>query len=116
MPIELDHESYMDKLFEWSQDYEDKDGTWSWEEDRDWGDEVWQSLLEPFLKGCGVKKWSEIRAEKFSSKRKSRSKHIYYSIEKIKKEAADRLIDIELDDFPKIFRFRLDGKKRFYGL
>lgn len=115
MPIELDHESYMDKFFEWSQDYEDKDGTWSWGDDRDWGDAVWKSLLEPFLNACEAKKWSHIRSEKYYNKKGGHYKYIYYTLDKIKQEAFDRLIELELDDYDRIFRFRIDRNKRLYG-
>ena len=115
MPIVLEHESYMDKFFEWSRDYEDKDGTWSWGEDRDWGDETRINTLEPFLRICEAKKWSEIRQERYYNKSGGHYKHIFYFIAQLEQEAIARLIELELDDYERIFRFRIDRKKRLYG-
>ena len=111
MPKEPDGESYTNKYMEWSRELEDKKGAWSWGVDRDWGKTVWENILEPFLKDYEKKKWSEITAEK--SGRKQR--HLYYTLDQIKKEAFDRLIKLKYDDRDEIFRFRVRKGKRLYG-
>lgn len=115
IPIEPPEGSVGELYMQWSRDKEDKDGSWSWGDQRNWGDTVWNELLLPFLSEYAKKKWKAILAEKWHNKKKTRNKHIYYNVRSIHEEARGRLIDLELDDQTRIFRFRLSGKKRLYG-
>lgn len=101
---------------EWSRDEADTDGHWSWGP-RSCLNEDWDALLHPFLLEYSKKTWFQIGAEKTKGRGGARvQKHIDYSVNSICKEARDRLIELEKDDVDRIFRFRLSGKKRFYGI
>lgn len=92
---------------------EDREGHWTWGEARDWTDDFWNKALGPFIIGYTSKTWGEIWAEKWGSKGKR--KHVSYPTSSICKEAQDRLIELKLDDFEQIFRFRMTGEERVYG-
>jgi len=92
---------------------EDRKGCWSWGEDRNWTNDYWNKTLGPFLAGYTAKTWAAIRAEKCGSEGKQ--KHVSYPVSSICKEARERLVELELDDFEHIFRFRMSGEGRVYG-
>jgi len=114
-------ESCGDKAMAWSLDKADREGTWSWGINRDWGQDIWNSNIEPFLRNCEHKLWKEIWQETyFSKKRGTKQKHVYYKLDQLNaknKEAYSRLEALELDDCGdgKIFRFRVMGAVRLYG-
>lgn len=95
----------------WANDLEDREGSWSWGVERDWGDELSASYIYPFLCGCQKSTWGQLESQKAGD----RHRHISYEIEQIVPEAQERLIDLELDDQDKIFRFRMTNKNRLYG-
>ncbi len=100
-------------LMTYATGHEDREGTWSWGENRDWGDEVWRDKLEPFLKLYHNQfTWPQIEGQKTNGKKK----HVSYPPGTIVKEARDRLIELKKDDLEEsIFRFRMSGKVRLYG-
>lgn len=93
--------------------HEDREGVWSWKEKRDWGDEVWQSKLKPFLDIYHNQlTWPQIEGQTANN----RKRHVSYPPGTIVKEARDRLIELEKDDLEEfIFRFRMSGRVRLYG-
>jgi len=95
-------------------DLEDREGFWSWGESRDWESLEWKEIIGPFLSGCKNKTWAEVEKESTGGK-KRHYKHRSYDTGLIINEAYARLGELKLDDMDKIFRFRLDGKKRLYG-
>lgn len=99
---------------QWSDHKKDVKGKWSWGIERNWGDETWSVLIEPFLKTCESKKWQELM-EEITGNRDSHKKHHYYDIDQICKEAQERILELEMDDNDRIFRFRLGNLKRLYG-
>lgn len=106
--------SFGQELMKLDRTIEDREGRWSWGEARDWTDEYWDKTLGPFLAEYTAKTWAAIGAEKYGSKGKKR--HVSYPVASICKEAQDRLRELKLDDFEHIFRFRMSGKGRVYGL
>jgi len=103
------------RYMRWTRELEDTGGNWSWGVPRGCGD-LWGAEIEPFLKQYEKKKWGEIDSERTGKGKRRRSKHCFYSYDKIIQEAFDRLVELELDDFAEqIFRFRLSGKKRIFG-
>ncbi|TGL61165.1 hypothetical protein [Leptospira sarikeiensis] len=94
----------------------DHEGEWTWGTHRNWekpGDSL--EIIKAFRQNYVNKLWKEIFAEKYNYKKGTRQKHIYYPINKLCKEARQRLTELENDDFEEIFRFRLMGKFRFFG-
>lgn len=105
-----------DRVMEWSRDEVDIEGSWSWGP-RSCLDDAWAELLHPFLVEYAKKTWFQIGAERTKGKRNTRvPKHLAYSIKSICDEAYARLVDLEKDDVDEVFRFRLSGKQRLYGI
>ncbi len=98
----------------------DKIGYWSWHECRDWSrSEKYNGIVEQFIQAYSGKTYAEISSEKQhkkNPKKSSSNKHIFYTKKQIQKEASDRLILLALDDFEEIFRFRLTGAFRIFGV
>lgn len=88
----------------WSGDLEDRDGRWSWGVDRDWRDELSQTYIYPFLRDCERDTWGRLE----SLKAGDNHRHMSYDVCQIRKEAQDRLVELELDDQEKLFRFQTD--------
>jgi hypothetical protein len=103
------------RLMEWSRENADVIGNWSWGP-RSCLDGDWDALLHPFLIEYAKKTWNQIYAEKTVVKGRQVQKHIGYAISSICNEAQKRLVELEMDDVDKVFRFRISGKKRFYGI
>ncbi|TGK11361.1 hypothetical protein EHO60_03335 [Leptospira fletcheri] len=99
------------------EDKVDHEGEWSWGVERNWNNNKQSSeIISNFKRNYINKYWKDIYSEKYNSQNKpSRRKHIHYSVKKICFEAQKRLLEIALDDFHEIFRFRLTGKFRLYG-
>ena len=113
MPKEHPKHSILDDYMEWSREMEDLKGKWSWGDERDWGNIVWNTIIEPHLRNYESKKWKEIISETFKNRRR---KHFPYKIKiDLIKEVYKRLIYLKFDDHEEIFRFNLSGKKRLYG-
>lgn len=96
---------------------EDRDGSWSWKIDRDWHKTPKKIEVETFLAEYDqVKTWRDVAEEKCAGKEEAvKKKHVFYPLSAIVKEAQDRIIDLKLDDYDEIFRFRLANKERLYG-
>jgi hypothetical protein len=103
-----------DQRMQWSHDQADTEGEWSWGARSCLGDD-WDGDVQPFLIEYAGKTWLEIYSERTGGNSR-RQKHIFYDIEQICEEAQYRLIELERDDVDCIFRFRLAGKKRLYGV
>lgn len=89
-------------------------GKWSWNIERDWKkDSRSLGIIQLFHRDYHEKKtWGEIKREVT----KGKQKHVYYPKCKITKEAQQRMMDIKMDDFENVFRFRLLHDFRFYGV
>jgi hypothetical protein len=84
------------------------DGEWGWPKltDND------ARALHTFFHECGCKTWNEICAETSGRHRK----HHPQPVESLVKEAQQRLDEIDLDDLSELFRFRLMGEQRLWGV
>lgn len=103
------------RLMEWSRDNADVEGEWSWGP-RSCLNADWDGLLHPFLIEYGKKTWFQIYDERTTVRKKRVQKHISYAVGAICREAQDRLVALEIDDVDRIFRFRLSGRARLYGI
>ena len=106
-----------DQLIVFSYDKKDCDGTWSWGMSRNWEEEnEYKTKIEEFHKNYhNNKSWGEALEETTGPPNKRRKKHVFYPLDRIIKEAHNRLVELNMDDFESIFRFRLSGKFRFFG-
>jgi hypothetical protein len=112
--IKMQSKPVYDSLIDIDCSRADYEGSWSWGTVRDWkANPAYNSLIEAFKSNYHKKKsWKEACSETTGVFEK---KHKWYSVKELKKEAEDRLTEVELDDFQDIFRFRLENKFRFYG-
>ena len=103
-----------DQKMDWSADQADIEDEWSWGKRSCLSDD-WDSELLPFLTGYSEKTWLEIYSERTGGGNR-KQKHIFYNVEDICEEAQLRLLALERDDVDCVFRFRLSGKQRLYGI
>jgi hypothetical protein len=95
----------------WTDEHADRTDQWSWGQQRDWGPEVWTTVIEPKLKQWVLLRWSEI--ERFTTDNGHRMHHSM-STETICNEGQERLIEIDLY-VDELYRFRLGNKRRLWG-
>ncbi len=103
-----------DQKMQWSADHADIEGEWSWGK-RSCLTDNWDGELHPFLIEYAEKTWLQIYSERTGGSNR-RQKHIFYNVPDICEEAQLRLLELEQDDVDCVFRFRLAGKKRLYGV
>jgi hypothetical protein len=89
----------------------DHAGGWSWS-----ATEANLREIVKFLSEMERLRWTEIRAQVTSSRRASHRKHHEVPTESLCREAQRRLQDLQLDEFDELFRFRLTGPKRLWGV
>ncbi len=99
-------------LMEWDNNFADLDGVWSWGIKRDWGEHNWKNTLMPFLSEMEKLYWCDIKTQTASGHKK----HHSMDLDSIVKEAQERLVEIKQDDNDKLFRFRISGTKRLWGV
>jgi hypothetical protein len=73
----------------------------------------WEELV-PKLRNFESVKWKEIEKETFG--KKGKSKHHWVTVDKIIKEARERLEYLKLDDYQELYSIRLTGKIRIWGI
>ena len=86
-------------------------GSWSWI--------VTEATLQEiigFLTQMERLTWAEIKAQITSNKKASHLKHHAIPPDRLCPEAQRRLRDLKLDDLDDLFRFRLGGKPRLWGI
>jgi len=97
-------------------DLEDREGAWSWGVVRDWHPDPGNDYIYNFLNGYRVKTWREIHEETVTKGRHNvTARNISYPIDRIRDEAQQRLVVLQLDDQDEIFRFRMSGRRRLFG-
>ena len=105
-------------FLKYSKDREDRDGSWTWGQPRDWHPAPGNNLVYNYLNGYKLKTWAEIHAEVVGKKKrggKTDIRHKFYTQGQLCEEAQYRLIELKLDDIETIFRFRMSGKQRLFG-
>lgn len=69
-----------------------------------------------FLAAAEKRTWKEIRRDMAGGNRRRGEKHKFIPLSSVCKEAQDRLAELELDDQDNLFRFRLSGTERLWGV
>ncbi len=81
-----------------------------------WGMSVFQNkvaiILDKF-KSFETMTWNEIKKQKHDNNKGSNH---FIAIDKLSKQAQDRLIEINMDDVPNVFSLRLSNKFRLLGI
>jgi len=86
----------------------DEDGTWGWGEPRQVSVGEWRGVIRPaFANFCDLT-WAEI--DKFASG-SGHKMHHSHEISEIAAEAQRRWLDIGLEEYDTLFRFRLGGQR-----
>ena len=112
--VTQDPDSIMSCLMEWNRSQADRDGIWSWGQPRDWNEEDWHGIMHPNLCEFERLTWAEILAQETGNKKRHK-KHHDMDVFDIIPEAGDRWLELGLEQYEKIFRFRLQGKPRLWG-
>jgi hypothetical protein len=96
----------------WQCDSADRAESWSWGQAREWGDEAWNTDIEPKLNEFAKLLWREIDDFVTSSGHKA---HHAMPVENIDTEPQARIETLEIIHDGDIFRFRLGAQKRLWG-
>ncbi len=96
----------------WCTTQSDIEGAWSWGEARAWTQSEWETEILPKFSEYEKQKWAEIDAHNSGTGHKM---HHEQEVHTLAKEAQDRWIENNLEQFETAFRFRLGGKKRAWG-
>ena len=88
----------------------DHDGDWSWQVN----DGVLRKIIA-LLQEMERLTWTEIQAQLTGGRRRG-PKHKYIPLEGLCPAAYRRLQELELDDFERLFRFRLGNMERLWGV
>jgi hypothetical protein len=95
----------------WSEENADREGAWSWGQERDWGAPTWTETIHPKLLEWERLTWGEIDRLNTGSGHKM---HHSMSVEDLCDESQLRLMDLGQSD-ESIFRFRMGNKRRLWG-
>ncbi len=87
-------------------------GTWSWNH----VDAPTLDRILAFLQEMERLSWKEIRAQLTGNLRRRGAKHKYIPVDHLCADAQNRFRDLELDEFDQVFRFRLSGPERLWGV
>ena len=107
----VDPGSIYHMMMEWTEDSADLVGIWSWGQDRDWGQETWDTVIHPKLREYQQLLWREIEASTTDSGRRS---HHPMDCDVICGECQRRLEELGLFH-DSIYRFRLGNLRRLWG-
>lgn len=102
----------------WCTTISDLEGEWSWQEQRCWTEEEWQTQILPNLSSLEKSTWSEILFEQKTPAKggKSVPKHHSQELITLVKEAQNRWIEIGLEEYDTAFRFRFANTVRAWGV
>jgi hypothetical protein len=90
----------------------DREGSWSWKENRNWSDSEWNTDIHPHFEEFMQKTWGDIDAAASGSGHKMHHDH---QVSDLVKEARRRWKKLDLEQFDSVFRFRLGNKRRAWG-
>lgn len=90
----------------------DVEGTWTWGEHRAWSDSEWVDEILPKFAELEKLVWREVLE---SSSESGHRMHHSHELHEVAKEAQIRWLELGLEQFDTLFRFRLGATKRFWG-
>lgn len=96
----------------WCTKKSDRKDSWSWREERNWTEEEYREIIEPKFKEFQEMTWA--RVNEFSSDGGHKMHH-GQGQDSIVPEARARWLDLGLEEFDTLFRFRLGGTRRAWG-
>lgn len=105
--------SYFAHQMAWCFTKKDVEGDWSWKEPREWSTSEWDELILPKMTEFAKLTWAYI--DTFSSEGGHKMHHTQ-AIDQISAEAQSRWLKLGLEQFDTLFRFRLGGARRIWGV
>ncbi|MBX9754580.1 MAG: hypothetical protein K2X80_07470 [Pseudomonadaceae bacterium] len=104
--------SRFDSSVTWCTTKADQVGGWSWGEPRAWSTAEWDATISPAFNEFANMTWREV--DTFSSE-SGHKMHHSHEMADLTKEAQTRWIELNLEQFDTVFRFRLGGTRRAWG-
>lgn len=101
--------SRFDSHVTWCTTKADLQDSWSWGEPRKWSQEEWDTIIHPPFQQLEQLTWQEI--DKLSSDTGHKMHH-GHEVGDLIDEAQKRWLQLNLEEFDSVFRFRLGGQKR----
>lgn len=104
-------DSYLQQSPVWRLSLVDHDGKWGW---KAIGHTRWEKDLLPKLQDFESMSWHEI--DKASGGRRQGTNSHPIDVEKLCKEAQDRLTELNINDIDQVYSLRLQGEHRVIGI
>lgn len=97
----------------WCHTKSDQVGQWTWGELRAWTVEEWDGTILPSLNHLKNSTWEEIEQMSAPGKKNRRLRsHHWHDLIDLVEEAQQRWIEVGLEQFDTVFRFRIGGQRR----
>lgn len=90
----------------------DVDGAWTWGDARNWSDAEWNETIAPAFGEFEKLTWGEVQGQVSGA---GHLMHHEQEISTIADEAQRRWLELDLEEFDTLFRFRLGNRRRFWG-
>ncbi|CQH46010.1 TPA: hypothetical protein ACPZMC_003233 [Yersinia enterocolitica] len=97
----------------WCARHADCDDLWQWGEPRQWSDQEWKEIVLSGMNSMQGLDWKEIQ------KMTSDTNHLMHhphDVSDLCDEAVERWINLKLEQFDTVFRFRLGNTRRAWGI
>ena len=105
-PSQHDYETIV-----WTFSILDQEGSWGW---RTAASSVWWGEILPKLQNFESMIWGDLA--KASGGRRKGNNHHFVKVEKLTKQARDRLVELKQEDVSELFSLRLTSRTRIYGV
>lgn len=105
--------SYFAHQMTWCFTKKDVEGAWSWKKLREWSASEWDELIFPKMTEFAKMTWSHI--DTFSSGSGHKMHHTQ-ALHEVGEEAQARWVKLDLEQYDTLFRFRLGGTRRIWGI
>ena len=110
--------TYKNYYFSWSDSKADREGLWSWNEQRQWTDIEYSNTIKLHMDSYINNAWDDVEIKTYNGKdghRKPLNK--YQPLSSICKEARKRWMNLKpWAQFEELFRLRLGSNKRVWGI
>lgn len=112
-PKAVENNDRREQRMTWCDTKSDQVGQWTWGDPRAWTDQEWSDTIQPSLNHLKNSTWQEIEQMSAPGKRGKRLRsHHWHEVVDIAQEAQQRWVELDLEQFDSVFRFRVGGQKR----
>lgn len=107
--------SRLSKPVKWCETKADKEGEWTWGP-RAWSDADWNDEIHPNLREFEQLTWEEVRLQTVPGRKGVRHmRHHEQEVATLCREAQERWMELDLEQYETAFRFRTGSRKRLWG-